>query len=111
MQAQFEEEQNDADMFNNINDALEEAADKHIPKEKKKHCVRWENNTIIAKQQAIKEAQKVMADKKTESSIIYLNKAKEVLDNAYKQELNTYGKHYNQHSRKPIVTTCVGECE
>ena len=42
--------------------------------------------------QAVKEAQKVISKKKTESSIIHLNKTKAVLDTVYKEEINNYIK-------------------
>ncbi|KAG1678569.1 putative elongator complex protein 3 [Nymphon striatum] len=50
LQAQTGEDENNADtMFSNIIVAHKEAAEKHIPKkEKKKHCVPWENDKIIA---------------------------------------------------------------
>ena len=80
LQAQIEEE-NDADMmFNNIR-RLQRST---FPGRKRKNTVyNGRNNAIIAKQQAVKEAQQVMAVKKTESSIIHLNKAKEDFGNAY----------------------------
>ena len=69
--------QNDADtLSNNIIDTQKEAA--HYQKGKEKHYVPWKNKAT-----RVKEAQKIMSKKNTESSII--NKTKEGLDTVYKE--------------------------
>ena len=50
----------------------------------------WDNEHIQSKQQAVKVAQKAMAERETSSTTLRLKNARAFLDDAYMQELSTY---------------------
>ena len=80
----LEDISNSNEIYNNIIQAHEEAAKKHIPeKNKVKQHVPWENENIVVRRRAVRDALNAVTHRETRSNVKKLQDAKIQLEEAY----------------------------